>query len=1792
MTEPVTLRLIGDNGQLVGVLRQTTQEQEKYRKSTEETSKSLKKVSADSNVLAGSMDKVKGSALDLARTMAAGLGFAGVAASITLAIKNAADFNQEIAKVSTALSDTSQLQNYAKQTRQFALDYGIAAKRQAAALYEIISAGQDAATAMDTLNAANRLGVGGLTTVETAADGLTSIMNAYAGKIQDAAQVSDILFAGAAAGKTNIEQLSSTLGLVSNTASVVGVSLEELVASISTITLSGVQTSVAVTQMRAALNGVIKPSAQAAELAEQLGLQFDVAAVKTKGWAGFLADVQEKTGGNVTQLTTLFGSVEAVGGVLSLTGEKADKFAGVLDQVQNSAGATDVAFNKMAETAQQSFNRASEAATELSIRMGDKLLVALAPLAEAFADNIDAIAAAMELALKVGTAYVAIFVVLPAIYNAATAAITRYTAAVISNALAQEMGMKSTITAMGAVKTAGGVLFAAFAGWQFGTYLRDQFVEVRIAAIYFVESTLKAWNYLKAGVLGIWEAIKFGFFFMADAVQESFAAMLRKFASAADVQIMGKSLFGETSEELNLLADSMSSALDPTNDLLTALGTIDNELKAANKEVESITGEMVDFEYATASVAKAEKKAGDAAKVVVPVIANLGNEIGNTAEEIERFRKEAEAAEQALSQQLDIYYGLQESQQMLADGYANEIAMLSMTNEERRVANEMMRFMQQNYEALTAMSEEAAKAELERAEASIRAGEAGIAAGEELNHLIDQFGDLNNTKLGGLLTSLGKVKKALEVGKDAMGNAFSKEKIQELEATVQGLNNEIAQETVSNLRTAADAMAGLFEEGSKGQKRMQQASAALMIVQGALAAIEGVRAVLNQSKGDPYSAFGRMAAMAAAVAPLLTAIGAAIPAFGGGGGGGSNGAAARQERQGTGTVLGDAEAKSESIANATEITAEATKELVGINRGMLTALQAMQKGISGAAAGVSRIDFEELSLAGGFGSSIPLIGGLLSSIFGGGQELIDQGIRIRGGAFGSVSNAPRATSYQTVETDGGWFGRDRTRESTQALGADAVNQISLVLTSIGDAVREGALALGLSADEVDAAIESFRLAEIRISTMDLSGEEAQAELEAVFSSIFDDLAGAVVPFVAQFQQVGEGLGETLVRVATSVQVTQEAIRQLGLTLSNELGPEAMAQVSVALVEAAGGIEAFISGMQSFVANFAPEAHKFTVAQDALTSAFAQVGLELPTTRDGMWELMQSLDATTESGQAQIATLLRLAGVADAYYDMLEDRAENALEAVSARTPEQRQEALGIIGGVVNSRTYANMTTAQRAIADVNARFSDLRIALNETNPTLEEAGLLQQQYTLALEDANAALQAQGDALVGNLLFEESLVGMTALQQAQARINREFDGYVDQLVDLGFELDSVEVSTVNNIRAARLLREENDALAESAEQAASAVATISLGEIDQMIEEWFQGLVEMARRFFGDGAKEWISELTGVELRDAPSPLATRAGTLNRFMEERAAFVQDMNAQLVNLQQQLEETPWQATGTIAMLQGRIENINRVLQLIGDGVGEAVDYINAVFDQQIGDLLDSLSDEFGTNNPIEDINKRFDEMIVQATAWGATVEQLAQIEQYRLIALAQAEEENFNQTMDYYEQLRAFRDSLLLDEQLTTLTPAERMAEALAQYETTRAAAMAGDATALSNFEGVGRSYLEELRSFFGSSEGYTQGFNRVLADINTLLGNSPAGVVSTLIPNTDGAAAGTGQPATVQVDPVASEVIALRETTAEGFTLMVESMQAVAERLDLLVGGQAVTNTELRGIREGAIVRTN
>lgn len=588
--------------------------------------------------------------------------------------------------------------------------------------------------------------------------------------------------------------------------------------------------------------------------------------------------------------------------------------------------------------------------------------------------------------------------------------------------------------------------------------------------------------------------------------------------------------------------------------------------------------------------------------------------------------------------------------------------------------------------------------------------------------------------------------------RDAMQEALGEGRIEDakrLKAALGEVHDIMAGQMLGAAESALRGIQSLAERGSDQFKDMEKAIAVINLAQQILATTKAVNAILTQGEGDPYSAPFRMAAMAAAVAPLLASIGATAAAFSGGGP--TDPTEARQAAQGTGTVLGDAEAKSESIQNAIEITADATSQLPAINRGMLNALTGVSKGIDGVTASIAGMTFD-------FRHSIDTSIGWWEGLFGG-SVVSDSGLQIAGGKITDLINNVFVRAFEEVTVDEGWFSSAETSNSLQSLGDAANDQFSLILQSIVTTVEEAAKALGLIPADIQSAVDQFRIESQKISLEGMTGEEKNAALKAVFSVIFDGLAAAVVPFIDQFQKVGEGLGETLVRVATDVQVMQEAVRQLGLTL-DVTDPEKVAKISVDLIEMVGGVEKFISGMQSFVDKFATEGFKFQTLTDTMAMAFEQAGLTVPLTRDAMWALMQSLDASTVAGREQIATLLRLADVSDQYYGKLEDSAREATDAA-------REAAAAIAATAKAQLDYAMLSAGLHA-----------EVGQNPLARSLLEIAKWSQDTTKRLREL-----AQAAGMAGASETDLALVHTIAAARASAAIASLYESsqaLVDQL----------------------------------------------------------------------------------------------------------------------------------------------------------------------------------------------------------------------------------------------------------------------------------------------------------------------------------------------------------------------------------------------------------------------------
>ena len=305
--------------------------------------------------------------------------FSGIGISAATAFASAAkssyDFEKEfqknmleVATISTQVEGS--MTDFMNRVMAITQEIPIKAPEAAKALYQIVSAGHDGADGMKVLEVSARSAIGGMTDTATAADAITTLINAYKLSASDAEKVSDQLFTTARLGKTTFGELGQSIAQVAPIAASYGVEMDQVLAAVATLTKSGTPTAQAMTQIRASIIGASKVLGDGA--------------FNTRTFQEGLAEIAARAGGSESKLRELIPEVEAVNGVLGLTGIKAQDAAEHLKAMNDSAGATSAAFELMMNDVDKQMTLLSNNIQAALRPMGQAILKEVSEVSEAF----------------------------------------------------------------------------------------------------------------------------------------------------------------------------------------------------------------------------------------------------------------------------------------------------------------------------------------------------------------------------------------------------------------------------------------------------------------------------------------------------------------------------------------------------------------------------------------------------------------------------------------------------------------------------------------------------------------------------------------------------------------------------------------------------------------------------------------------------------------------------------------------------------------------------------------------------------------------------------------------------------------------------------------------------------------------------------------------------------------------------------------------------------------------------------------------------------------------------------------------------------------------------------------------------------------------------------------------------------------------------------------------------------------------------------------------------------------
>jgi TP901 family phage tail tape measure protein len=205
--------------------------------------------------------------------------------------------------------------------------------------YDLASAGfAETAEITEILKAAQLGATGGFSDLQTVTDATTSVLNAYGLEADKAGKIVDGFAQTQADGKIVVDQYAKQIGRIAPIAAGAGVGIDELNAAISAVTATGVPVESTFAGLRQVIASIQKPTKQASEVAEKLGIDFSAAAIKSKGLSGVLEEIVAKGGASADNLSQLFGSVEALTAIQPLLNDELVKFNEALENQANAQG--------------------------------------------------------------------------------------------------------------------------------------------------------------------------------------------------------------------------------------------------------------------------------------------------------------------------------------------------------------------------------------------------------------------------------------------------------------------------------------------------------------------------------------------------------------------------------------------------------------------------------------------------------------------------------------------------------------------------------------------------------------------------------------------------------------------------------------------------------------------------------------------------------------------------------------------------------------------------------------------------------------------------------------------------------------------------------------------------------------------------------------------------------------------------------------------------------------------------------------------------------------------------------------------------------------------------------------------------------------------------------------------------------------------------------------------------------------------------------------------------------------
>ena len=410
---------------------------------------SIQSTTGGINIALGSMLKYKAFSMVMS-------GITSLITSFKEGTQAAADFSRQLGMIQT-VADGADMGIIENQLKALSSKFGTPIKDVSSAYYLTLqNQVGDAAESMNVLEQASKIAAATGSNLTDVVDTLTVSLTGFKMNASQSGDVAGKLFKAMEIGRFQFSDMKDTMGRVDAIASELDISLSQLLGPISTMTRQGVRFDTAVTQMRAVISQMLKPTKELKKLYENWGVTGVEQAIQK--WGGFLPMLkatEDAFGGNSAALAKAFTNLRAFTGMMGMLGSNYEQSVKDTKEIeQANVSVADKVFATFAATEGQKYVVVLNQIKLNFMEIGKALL----PVAMGIAKIVELMTSMPRVTIGlVSTAIVA----LAASVIAATIAFTGLKTASVAAALASLAAWKTTMT--GGALAAGGVFALWFA---------------------------------------------------------------------------------------------------------------------------------------------------------------------------------------------------------------------------------------------------------------------------------------------------------------------------------------------------------------------------------------------------------------------------------------------------------------------------------------------------------------------------------------------------------------------------------------------------------------------------------------------------------------------------------------------------------------------------------------------------------------------------------------------------------------------------------------------------------------------------------------------------------------------------------------------------------------------------------------------------------------------------------------------------------------------------------------------------------------------------------------------------------------------------------------------------------------------------------------------------------------------------------------------------------------------------------------------------------------------------------